>query len=252
MTPRVPGGRLATLSTIGPTAMRGTVAAMAVRVVQHSSTRDSPWTDPARWSYSHTPSKPSPSAAMAPSRTSDHCRAPERVEQSDRSAPPDPAAPAAVAPPAAAYSVGLTTVGVGRLGARHGRGGGTGCRAATLSGHAYAAGAGRSGMDAVTVPGDAVVRSLDEADRPLHPRGARRALALAADPAEALDPAAVPLSFYLTQLPGPLPGWYMPPATARGGKRWRAPVVLAIVAAFLVDRRLRSLQYVRSARAGLS
>ena len=88
-------------------------------------------------------------------------------------------------------------------------------------------------MDAVTVPGDAVVRSLDEADVPFTDEELT-ALALAADPAEALDPAAVPLSFYLTQLPGPLPGWYMPPATARGGKRWRAPVVLAIVAAFLV------------------
>src|SRR5216683_186363 len=72
ITPSVPGWRLATLRTIGPSAIRGTVAAMAVSVVQHSSTRCWPCTDPARWSYNHTPSNPSPSAAMAPSCISCH------------------------------------------------------------------------------------------------------------------------------------------------------------------------------------
>src|SRR6185312_763651 len=41
-------------------------------VVQHSRTSRSPCTEPARWSYIQTPSKPSPSAAIAPSRTSRH------------------------------------------------------------------------------------------------------------------------------------------------------------------------------------
>ena len=72
ITPRVPAGRLATLRTMGPMAIRGTVAAIAVKVVHASSTRFSLCTDPARWSYSHTPSKPSPSAALAASCTSVH------------------------------------------------------------------------------------------------------------------------------------------------------------------------------------
>jgi len=59
-------------------------------------------------------------------------------------------------------------------------------------------------------------------------------LALAADPDQPLDPDAVPISAYLGQLPGALPDWYMPPATTRVGKRWRIPVVLVIVGAFLL------------------
>ena len=50
MTANVPAGRFATLSTSGPTMMRGTVAAIAVSVVQHSRTRSRPCTEPARWS----------------------------------------------------------------------------------------------------------------------------------------------------------------------------------------------------------
>ena len=50
ITASVPGSRLATLSTIGPTEIRGTAAAIAVRIVQHSSTRLARWTEPARWS----------------------------------------------------------------------------------------------------------------------------------------------------------------------------------------------------------
>ena len=60
------------------------------------------------------------------------------------------------------------------------------------------------------------------------------ALALAADPDEPLDGDAVPVSLSPDQTPGPLPEWYMPPVTARRGKRWRATVVLVLVTAFLV------------------
>lgn len=60
------------------------------------------------------------------------------------------------------------------------------------------------------------------------------ALALAADPDLPLDDSAVPISVYLSQLPIRLPDWYMPPAMVRGCKRWRIPIVLTIVAAFLI------------------
>lgn len=60
------------------------------------------------------------------------------------------------------------------------------------------------------------------------------ALALAADPDRPVDVDAVPLGAYLDQAPAPLPEWYMPPVTARRGRRWRTVVVLAIVVAFLV------------------
>jgi hypothetical protein len=59
-------------------------------------------------------------------------------------------------------------------------------------------------------------------------------LALAADPALALDPDAVPLSEFLGHHDGLLPLWYMPSPMVRGGGRWRLPVVLVIVGAFLV------------------
>ncbi len=59
-------------------------------------------------------------------------------------------------------------------------------------------------------------------------------LALASSLDDGLDDDAVPLSVYLSGLPGPLPNWYMPPALGRGGGRWRGPVVLAVIAAFLI------------------
>ena len=59
-------------------------------------------------------------------------------------------------------------------------------------------------------------------------------LALATPLNQPLGDDAVPLSVYLSGLPGPLPDWYMPPALARGGGRWRGPVVLAVIAAFLI------------------
>jgi hypothetical protein len=65
------------------------------------------------------------------------------------------------------------------------------------------------------------------------------ALALAADPNAPLADDAVPLSSYLAQIPGLLPagllpGWYMAPATASSGSRWRTPIIVAIVVAFLM------------------
>ncbi len=60
-------------------------------------------------------------------------------------------------------------------------------------------------------------------------------LALAADPTAPLSDDAIPLSLHLAQFAGAaLPGWYMAPATARGGRRWRTPIVVAIISAFLL------------------
>jgi hypothetical protein len=59
-------------------------------------------------------------------------------------------------------------------------------------------------------------------------------LAMAADPDAPIAADAVPLSVYLGQGPGLLPTWYMPSPMIRHGGRWRTPVVIAIVAAFLV------------------
>jgi hypothetical protein len=59
-------------------------------------------------------------------------------------------------------------------------------------------------------------------------------LALAADPDAPMAEDAVPLAVYLDQAPGLLPSWYMPSPMARAGKTWRLPVVLVIVAAFVI------------------
>jgi hypothetical protein len=59
-------------------------------------------------------------------------------------------------------------------------------------------------------------------------------LALAADPAEALPEDAVPMGTYLSQVAAPLPLWYMPPVVRSGSRRWKLPIVLAVVSAFLV------------------
>lgn len=59
-------------------------------------------------------------------------------------------------------------------------------------------------------------------------------LALSADPDAPMSADAVPLSVYLSQAPGLLPSWYMPSPMARPGKSWRIPVVLVIVAAFVI------------------
>ena len=63
------------------------------------------------------------------------------------------------------------------------------------------------------------------------------ALALASDPTDPTDEDAVPLAVYLgtlTQTGGLLPQWYMPTPMARSGKGWRLPVVMVIVAAFVI------------------
>jgi len=59
-------------------------------------------------------------------------------------------------------------------------------------------------------------------------------LALAADPDAPVSEDAVPLADYLRQAPGLLPSWYMPSPMVRGGGRWRVPVVVVIVAAFVI------------------
>jgi hypothetical protein len=60
-------------------------------------------------------------------------------------------------------------------------------------------------------------------------------LAMDADPDAPLSSDAIPLSLHLAQLAGSaLPEWYMAPAMARSGRRWRTPIVVAIIAAFLL------------------
>lgn len=59
-------------------------------------------------------------------------------------------------------------------------------------------------------------------------------LALAADPAAPLPDDAVPIDVHLATFGPSLPLWYMPPAVRLGGRRWKMPFVLAVVAAFLV------------------
>ncbi len=60
------------------------------------------------------------------------------------------------------------------------------------------------------------------------------ALALAADPLAPLPKGAVPIGLHLAQFGASLPQWYMPPAAGRGGHRWKAPFVIAVVSAFLL------------------
>ena len=60
------------------------------------------------------------------------------------------------------------------------------------------------------------------------------AMALAADPDAGISDDAVPIHVHLAAFGSPLPPWYMPPAMARGGRRWKVPFVIAVVAAFLV------------------
>ena len=60
-------------------------------------------------------------------------------------------------------------------------------------------------------------------------------LAMDADPDAPLSSDAIPLSLHLAQFAGAvLPEWYMAPAMARSGRRWRTPIVVAIIAAFLL------------------
>jgi hypothetical protein len=60
------------------------------------------------------------------------------------------------------------------------------------------------------------------------------ALALSADRDAPLDEDAVPITTFLGQEAGLLPQWYMPSPVVHSEARWRVPVVLVIVAAFVV------------------
>ena len=60
------------------------------------------------------------------------------------------------------------------------------------------------------------------------------ALALAADPDAPLAEGAVPIGIHLATLGSTLPLWYMPPVVRHGGRRWKAPFVIAVVSAFLL------------------
>jgi hypothetical protein len=59
-------------------------------------------------------------------------------------------------------------------------------------------------------------------------------LALAADPDAPISAGAVPLAVHLSQFAAPLPLWYMPPVARSSGGRRKTPVVVAVVAAFLL------------------
>ena len=78
------------------------------------------------------------------------------------------------------------------------------------------------------------------------------ALALAADPDAPIADGAVPIGIHLAQLGPALPLWYMPPAVRRGGRRWKAPFVIAVVSAFLLIDRHGPLQHLRDPRLGLA
>jgi hypothetical protein len=60
-------------------------------------------------------------------------------------------------------------------------------------------------------------------------------LALEADPGAPLGDDAIPLSLHLAQFAGAaLPQWYMAPATSGSGRRWRTPVVVGLIFAFVL------------------
>ncbi len=59
-------------------------------------------------------------------------------------------------------------------------------------------------------------------------------LALAADPDAPLPDDAVPMGVHLSRFGAPLPLWYMPPVVRSGGRRWKMPVVLTVVFAFVL------------------
>lgn len=61
------------------------------------------------------------------------------------------------------------------------------------------------------------------------------ALALAADPDAPIAEGAVPIGIHLGHLGSALPLWYMPPVVGtRSGGRWKSPLVIAVVSAFLL------------------
>jgi hypothetical protein len=58
-------------------------------------------------------------------------------------------------------------------------------------------------------------------------------LALAADPDAPLPADAIPIDVHLSRFASSLPVWYMPPVVRSGG-RWKMPVVVAVVAGFVL------------------
>jgi len=76
------------------------------------------------------------------------------------------------------------------------------------------------------------VKGVDPGDRPTDAE--LTALALAADPDAPIAEGAVPIGIHLAQIGSALPMWYMPPVARRGGSRWKAPFVIAVVSAFLL------------------
>ena len=60
------------------------------------------------------------------------------------------------------------------------------------------------------------------------------ALALAADPLAPIPDDAVPYDQVVGVGPSLLPDWYMGRATAVHASRWRRPVILAVIAAFVL------------------
>ena len=88
---------------------------------------------------------------------------------------------------------------------------------------------GRTGSDGLSIeepPAGAVYEDLTD-DELVE-------LALAADLDSPIHPDAIPFNVFLSQFPAALPSWYMPPVTARVGRKWRTPVILVVVVAFLV------------------
>lgn len=76
--------------------------------------------------------------------------------------------------------------------------------------------------------------SPDMLDSPLTEEELTR-LAMEADADAPLSDDAIPLSLHLAQFAGAaLPDWYMAPASSVGGRRWRTPVVLTVVFAFVL------------------
>lgn len=81
---------------------------------------------------------------------------------------------------------------------------------------------------------DAEMSEASFIDGPLSDEELTR-LAMAADPDAPLSKEAIPLSLHLAQFAGAaLPEWYMAPAMASNGRRWRTPIVISIIAAFLL------------------
>jgi hypothetical protein len=81
---------------------------------------------------------------------------------------------------------------------------------------------------------DAAMGEVSFMDSPLSDEELTR-LAMAADPDAPLSDDAIPLRIHLAQFAGAaLPEWYMPPALGGSGRRWRTPIVVAIISAFVL------------------